>query len=201
MSNAIKIRSTESCAVIVPDFEKERKGDAPTIADEPRRLKISVSTKKKSDGSGTFKAVKGYVKIEVINDEGASEGVKVKRLDVHFRKDAFKGAMNVHTPEDLKSGYLYVRAKGLQIPPFYKIEEKKDDNGNVIYDENGEAMLKYPSIWIQSDIIGLEEFVTSQHALDVDEDENIVPTSYNEETGEVEDYTQYDEEVELPSKE
>ena len=191
MANEIvKTRSTKSAMVVLPEFKQGE--TVSTIADEPRRLKISVRNGKKKDGS-TFKIVKGFVKLECFDEDGNSEGVKVRKLDVHFTKVAFKGALNVHTPEELKSGYLYVRAKGLQLPPRYQVTIKQDENGNDMFDEEGRAILKYPEIWIKSDIIGLEEFVTSQDALDVDEDVNIIPASINEETGEVEDYTQYDE--------
>lgn len=191
MANEIvKTKSTKSAMVLVPEFKQGE--TVSTIADEPRRLKISVRNGKKKDGS-TFKIVKGFVKLECFDEDGNSEGVKVRKLDVHFTKVAFKGALNVHSPEELKSGYLYVRAKGLQLPPRYQVTIKQDENGNDMFDEEGRAILKYPEIWIKSDIIGLEEFVTSQDALDVDEDVNIIPTSINEETGEVEDYEQYNE--------
>ena len=199
MANEIvKTRSTKSAMVVVPEFKQGE--TVSTIADEPRRLKISVRNGKKKDGS-TFKIVKGFVKLECFDEDGNSEGVKVRKLDVHFTKVAFKGALNVHTPEELKSGYLYVRAKGLQLPPRYQVTIKQDENGNDMYDEEGKAILKYPEIWIKSDIIGLEEFVTSQDALDVDEDVNIIPASINEETGEVEDYEQYDESDEVEDTE
>ena len=191
-NDIIKVRSNVRGNVIVPDFKKDEA--AVTIADEPRRLKISVTKKKNKTTGNVFTAVSGYVKLESFNLNGESEGIKVKKLTVRFRKDAFKGAINVHTVDELKSGYLYVKAKGIQVPPAYRVQEAKDEDGNVIYDDNGEAKLKYPDIWIQSDVIGLEEFVTSQAALDVDDNSNVVDATYDEETGEVkdsEDYKQY----------
>lgn len=192
----IKVRSNERCNVVVPDFKNEIEAKS-AIAEEPRRLKITCRRLKKKDGTGTFNAVTGYVNIEVISDTGKSEGVQVKGLTVHFKKTAFNSAINVHNAEELKSGYLYIKAKGLQVPSVYKITEKKDDDGNIEYDENGEAKLVYPAIWIRSDVIGLEEFVTSQTALDVDKEDDSVDAEYtvNEETGEVsEDYSQYENE-------
>lgn len=191
----IKVRSNERGNITLPDFEK--KEEVVSIADEPRRLKISVSKKKNKSTGNVFNAVSGYAKLEVFDDEGNSLGIKVKKMNVHFRKDAFKGAINVHNVDELKSGYLYVKAKGIQIPPRYQITEAKDDKGNIKYDEDGNALLKYPEIWIQSDIIGLEEFVTSQSALDVDDESNVVDAKYDEATGEVinesdEDLKQYD---------
>ena len=191
-NDIIKVRSNVRGNVILPDFKKDEA--AVTIADEPRRLKISVTKKKNKTTGKVFTAVSGYVKLESFDLDGNSEGVKVKKLTVRFRKDAFKGAINVHTVDELKSGYLYVKAKGIQVPPAYRVVEAKDEDGNVIYDDNGEAKLKYPDIWIQSDVIGLEEFVTSQAALDVDDNSNVVDATYDEETGEVkdtEDYKQY----------
>ena len=40
--------------------------------------------------------------------------------------------------------------------------------------DDGNAKLKYPEIWCISDIIGLEEFVTSQDALDVDVEDEVI---------------------------
>lgn len=188
----IKVRSNAHGNITLPDFEK--KAEVVSIADEPRRLKISVTKKKNKTTGNVFTAVSGYAKLEVFDDEGNSKGVQVKKMTVRFRKDAFKGAINVHTVDELKSGYLYVKAKGIQIPPRYQVTEAKDDDGNIKYDNNGEALLKYPDIWIQSDIIGLEEFVTSQSALDVDEESNVVDAKYDDATGELveEDIKQYD---------
>lgn len=191
-NDIIKVRSNERGNVIVPDFKKEEA--AVTIADEPRRLMISVTKKKNKNTGNIFTAVSGYAKLEVFDLDGKSEGIKVKKLTVRFRKEAFKGAINVHTVDELKSGYLYVKAKGIQVPPAYRVVEAKDEDGNTIYDEDGNAKLKYPDIWIQSDVIGLEEFVTSQTALDVDDNSNVLDATYDEETGEVkdtEDYKQY----------
>lgn len=191
-NDIIKVRSNERGNVIVPDFKKEEA--AVTIADEPRRLKISVTKKKNKTTGIIFTAVSGYAKLEVFDLDGKSEGIKVKKLTVRFRKEAFKGAINVHTVDELKSGYLYVKAKGIQVPPAYRVVEVKDEDGYTIYDEYGNAKLKYPDIWIQSDVIGLEEYVTSQTALDVDDNSNVLDATYDEETGEVkdtEDYKQY----------
>ena len=39
-----------------------------------------------------------------------------------------------------------------------------------MYDENDEAIMEYPTIWISDNgIIGLQEYVASQDALNVDE--------------------------------
>lgn len=195
MSKNSLVLSTAKGNVILPDFSK-KDDSVVTIADEPRRLKIVCFKKKNKTTNNLFNSVTGYVKLECFDIDGNSEGVKTKGLQVHFRKDAFKNAINVHTPDELKSGYLYVKAKGIQIPNSYKVTQAKDEDGELMYDEDGNAVYKYPVIWIQSDVIGLEEMVTSQTALNVDEDEDVVDAEIkvDEETGEVveEDIKQYD---------
>ena len=158
--------------VVVPDFH------GVDLGNEPRRLRIKCRTGKKADGT-LFNSVTGYCKLPVYDGDDFI-GVKVKRISVHFRKSAFKDAVNVHTPEDLKSGYLYVKAKGLQLPSVYKVTEETDKDGNIIYNNDGTAKLKYPEIWIQSDVIGLQEFVTSQKALDIDEDNDVMDAEVEE---------------------
>lgn len=165
--------------VELPEFKSINLGE------EPRRLKVAVRKGKTKDGK-IFNSISGYVKLPVYDGEDYL-GVKVKRLSVHFRKGAFKSSANVTSPEDdeFKSGYLYVKAKGLRIPNVYKVTEELDKEGNVVYNEDGTAKLKYPEIWVESDVLGLQAFVTSQNALDVDSDDNTVDATVDEETGEV----------------
>ena len=199
MSKNNLVLSTVSGGVQLPDFKKAD-NNVVTIADEPRKLKILCFKKKNKTTKNIFNSVTGYVKLECFDENGKSEGVKTKGLQVHFRKDAFKDAINVHNPDELKTGYLYVKAKGIQIPNVYKLTPLKDEDGNVIYNKDGNMLYQYPVIWIQSDVIGLEEAVTSQSALNVDEDDNVVDADATEvvddETGEVlsadEDLKQYD---------
>ena len=160
------VLSVSSGKITLPDFENVDLGN------EPRRLRIKCRTGKTASGK-LFNSITGYCKLPVY-DGNDFVGVKIKRISVHFRKNAFKDAMNVHSPEELKSGYLYVKAKGLRLPSVYKITEETDKDGNIIYNEDGTAKLKYPEIWIESDVIGLQEFVTSQKALDIDEDDNLM---------------------------
>lgn len=193
MANDIIVtRSTKSGNVTLPEFTKE--GQIVNIADEPRRLKIAVTTKINKATKNKFKAVSGYVRLNVINDEGANEGLKVKKLTVHFTKDAFKDAVNVKSPDDLKAGYLYCKAKDLQLPSVYKVTVKKDEDGEDMYDNDGNAILEYPVIWIKG-VIGLEAFVTSQDALNVDEEESkdVVIDAETGEITETEDLSQYDD--------
>lgn len=164
-NEVILTRSTKKGDVVLPDFNKDT--TVGTIADEPRRLKISVRKMKNKTTGNLFNSVSGYVKLEVINAEGKSEGIHVKKLSVHFKLNAFDNAINVKGLQDLKSGYLYCKAKDIQIPSRYEITEEKDDKGNLISDDEGNIKLKYPEIWI-SGVIGLQEFVTNQDALNVD---------------------------------
>lgn len=158
--------------IVVPDFNDTNLGE------EPRRLKIKCRTGKTASGK-VFNSITGYCKLPVYDGDDFI-GVKVKRMSVHFRKIAFKDAVNVHSPEDLKTGYLFVKAKGLRLPPVYKVTEETDKEGNIIYNEDGTAKLKYPEIWIESDVIGLQEFVTSQQALEIDETNEIMDAEVEE---------------------
>ena len=196
MANEVIIKksnslSVESGNIGLPNFKEINLGE------EPRKLKIKVENGTRSDGT-KFKKVTGYIKLPIY--EGIGEEAKyvrdgVKRISVHFRQDAFDDrpeTSNISKINDLKSGYLFVKAKGLKIPAVYKINYKKDDKDNIIYDDNGEAKLKYPEIWVECGVLGLLEFVTSQSALDVDDEKEVIDV--NEETGEVleEDYKQFD---------
>ena len=166
------VLSVSSGKIILPDFSNVDLGN------EPRRLRIKCRTGKTASGK-LFNSITGYCKLPVYDGDDFV-GVKVKRISVHFRKNAFKDAMNVHSPEELKSGYLYVKAKGLRLPSVYKVTEETDKDGNIIYNEDGTAKLKYPEIWIESDVIGLQEFVTSQKALDIEEEDEVMDAEVEE---------------------
>ena len=165
--------------VVLPEF------NAINLGEEPRRLKIAVRKAKTASGK-VFNSISGYVKLPVY-DGDEYIGTKVKKISVHFRKGAFKNSANVKSPEDeeFKSGYLYVKAKGLRIPNVYRVTEEKNKEGEVVYNEDGTAKLKYPEIWVESDVLGLQAFVTSQNALDVDSDADVIDAKVDEETGEV----------------
>lgn len=184
MSNIVKSNAAVSGAVVVPNFHAD-------LGEEPRRIKIAVKNCKTKDGKKKFKGVKGYMKIAVYDESDTFIGNHVRKIDIHFTQDAFKGCDLLKSIDDLKSGYLYVKAKGLQLPPVYKIE----------VDDKGEKT--YPAIWIKSDIIGLQPFVASQASLDVDDNADAVDADeieVDEETGEAEfdtnDYEQFNAEEE-----
>ena len=186
VAKTTSVLSAKSTSIELPDFSNKEKL---VLAEEPRRLKINVAKKKTKDGK-LFNSITGFVKLNVydgidgIDEEIKLIGTMVKQISVHFRKGAFKDSLNVKSPEDeeMKSGYLYVKAKGLRIPNSYRVKVKTDpQTKEPLYDEDGNPMLKYPEIWIESDIIGLQAFVTNQDALDVDDNSNVVDA----ETGEV----------------
>lgn len=186
MANEVIIKKNNSVGVVstqmeLPNFKELNLGD------EPRKLKIRVENGKKKDGT-TFKKVTGYIKCDIyegIEDEAKFVSRGVKRISVHFKKVAFKDERgencNISDIEDLQSGYLFVKAKGLRKPSIYKLRYERDDEGNIVYDENGEAVIKYPEIWIEKGVLGFIPFVTAQDDLNVDNEEEIVDA----ETGEV----------------
>ena len=180
------VLSVSSGKIALPDFSNVDLGN------EPRRLRIKCRTGKTASGK-LFNSITGYCKLPVY-DGNEFIGVKVKRISVHFRKNAFKDAMNVHSPEELKSGYLYVKAKGLRLPSVYKVTEETDKDGNIIYNEDGTAKLKYPEIWVESDVIGLQEFVTSQQALEIDETNEIMDAEVEEPVDESESVADLEDE-------
>ena len=182
------VLSVSSCNVEIPNFKEIDLGN------EPRRLKIKVTNGKKADGT-KFKKVTGYVRLPIyegIGDDAVYVRDGIKRISVHFKQVAFKEergeTCNVSDINDLQTGYLFVKAKGLRIPSVYRITEEKDSEGNIIYQENGEAKIKYPEIWIEKGVLGFLASVTSQNALDVDADDNTVDAEdvkENPETGEL----------------
>ena len=182
------VLSVSSCNVEIPNFKEIDLGN------EPRRLKIKVTNGKKADGT-KFKKVTGYVRLPIyegIGDDAVYVRDGIKRISVHFKQVAFKEergeTCNVSDINDLQTGYLFVKAKGLRIPSVYRITEEKDSEGNIIYQENGEAKIKYPEIWVEKGVLGFLASVTSQNALDVDADDNTVDAEdvkENPETGEL----------------
>ena len=193
MANEVIVKKTNSVGVVstqmeLPNFKELNLGD------EPRRLKIKVETGKKEDGS-TFKKVTGYINCDIyegIEDEAKFVKRGVKRISVHFKKVAFKDEKgeNSHVSdiEDLQSGYLFVKAKGLRKPSIYKLRYERDEDGQIVYDDDGNAKIKYPEIWIERGVLGFIPFVTSQDDLNVDDEKEVVDAEevkVDEETGEV----------------
>ena len=192
MANEVIIKksnvlSVESSNIVLPDFKQIDLGN------EPRKLKIKVTNGKKSDGT-KFKKVTGYAKLPIyegIGDEAVYVRDGVKRMSVHFKQVAFKDERgencNVSDINDLQTGYLFVKAKGLRIPTIYKLQYEKNEDGSIKYDKDGNAVIKYPEIWIERGILGFLASVTSQDSLDVDNEKEVVDVKVDDETGEVVD--------------
>ena len=110
-------------------------------------LDIKVRNVKASKGN-TFKSVKGRLYLPCYDANGFN-GYKTRWLDVHFTKDVFKDAFEgslVKSIEDLSSGTLFLRKKGIQIPSKYEVTKDKD--GKDVY----------PLIWIKNSIIGFRQY-------------------------------------------
>lgn len=124
------------------------------LGEKVLQISIKVKTcKTKGDKPHSFKSIKGLKNIPVINEDGLNEGRKNRWLDMHFTKDAFKDKAeecNISNPDDLSTGFLYVKAKYVQSPSTYKLTE--DEDGNNIY----------PTIWIKGGIVGFEAYVSDQ---------------------------------------
>lgn len=126
------------------------------------KVQIKCRNIQKKDKSGTFKSVKFWKKVIVIND-GIVEGKKGRWMDLKFTKKAFNKDCNVHSIDDLTSGFLYVRANGLQAPKTYVIKE--DENGDPIY----------PNGWVKDgSVLGFEPYVEEQDDYSYDNDKKDV---------------------------
>lgn len=105
---------------------------------------LQIKCKRVKNEKNDFISVKGLLYLPVY-DDGELIGKRNRWIDVHFTKDAFKGVPNqceIHTPDDLTTGTLYIKKKGIQVPSKYAILE--DEDGNDVY----------PSIWVRGEIVG-----------------------------------------------
>lgn len=197
MSNEVIVKKSNVLSAVSNNMELPNFKEL-DLGNEPRRLRIKVENGTTSEGK-KFKKVTGYAKLPIyegIGDEATYVRDGVKRMSVHFKQVAFKEergeTCNVSDINDLQSGYLFVKAKGLRIPSVYKLQYEKNKDGSLKYDKNGEAIIKYPEIWVERGVLGFIAFVTSQDSLNVDEDEKIVNAETSDvkvdaETGEVMD--------------
>lgn len=110
---------------------------------------LQIKCKRVKNGEVDFNSVKGllYLPVYEFNKKGdlAFRGYKNRWMDVHFKRTVFKNVpseCDVHSAEDLTTGTLYVRLKGIQVPTKYIIT--KDEDGNDVY----------PEIWVRSDVVG-----------------------------------------------
>ena len=178
MKMANEIIKNENVEVTIIDEVKEVIDYNAKIGDDIIGLTIKCKRIKKGDLD--FNSVKGmlYLPIYELNKKGdlVYKGDGNRWLDVHFMKIAFKGVPNecdVHSPEDLTTGTLYVRLKGIQVPSKYVIT--KDEDGNDIY----------PEIWVKNSIVGFVPYTPNKDVFKYHKPEKII--EYDEETGEIKD--------------
>jgi hypothetical protein len=120
-------------------------------------IKLQIRTKVQRTEKNSFNTVKVLMHLPVFMD-GVYEGIKNRWVDVKFKKDAFKfvsGDCNVHSVDDLTTGFLYVKAKSINAPLKYEIK---------VDDESGELI--YPTVWIRGSIVGFEPYCVSQSQFD-----------------------------------
>lgn len=146
MANEI-IKNENECVSVELVEEKQKFNYNAKIGDEIIGLKIKC--KRIKNDKLDFNSIKGMLFIPVFkknkNGETVCEGKFNRWIDVHFKKDAFKGVSNecdVHNPDELTTGTLFVCKKGIQVPSKYVVTK----------DEIGEDV--YPQIWIKSNVVG-----------------------------------------------
>lgn len=115
-------------------------------------IPIAIKCKRIKNDKVNFNAVSALMYLPVIKD-GVDIGYRNRWINVHFTKEAFKTAdkaCDITSVEDLRTGTLYVMAKGVQAPNRYEVTEN---------DETGEV--EYPEIWIREGIMGFEPYTVS----------------------------------------
>lgn len=173
---ANEIVKNENVEVTIIDEVKDLVDYNAKIGEDVIGLQIKCKRIKKGDMD--FNSVKGmlYLPIYDLNKKGDPVYKKDgnRWLDVHFTKVAFKGVPNecdVHNPEDLTTGTLYVRLNGIQVPSKYVVT--KDEDGKDIY----------PEIWIKKNIVGFVPYTPDKDMFKYHKPERVI--EYDEETGEV----------------
>lgn len=124
---------------------------------ETSELIIGIDIKRRDltrkDGK-KFASFKGYMVLDIYDEEGNYVEQSGRWITLKFTKDAFDDVnelAKLHKPDDLKTGTLYVKSDKLQAPFDYRVEEEVDDNGEVTK--------KYPEIWVKGGIVGFKKFV------------------------------------------
>lgn len=160
MANEI-LQQTNNVAV-VEDAKPLFNGDA---GEKVIRISIKCRMMKTLDGKTDFNSIKGLKHLRVIDDDGVDIGKHNRWLDLHFRQDALKvdkqETRNFDDINDLKTGYLYVKAKYIDSPKTYRTK---------VDEETGEV--KYPEIWIRGGVVGFEPLVAEQDEFDYVEPES-----------------------------
>lgn len=162
---ANEIQNTQNEVVEVVESKEVKPAFNDKAGEKIIRISIKCRKMKTRDGKKEFNSIKGLKHLPVFDDEGVNIGKHNRWLDVHFTQDALKTdkqeTRNFDDINDLKTGFLYVKAKFIDSPRTYRITEDK---------ETGE--LKYPEIWIKGGIAFFEPLVAEQDEFDYVEPES-----------------------------
>lgn len=160
MANEILQQTNE--AVVIEDAKPLFNGDA---GEKVIRISIKCRLMKTLDGKKTFNSIKGLKHLVVFDEDGVNIGKHNRWLDLHFTQDALtidkQETRNFDNLLELKTGFLYVKAKYIDSPRTYRITEDA---------ETGEV--KYPQIWVKGGIVGFEPLVAEQDEFDYVEPES-----------------------------
>lgn len=74
--------------------------------------------------------------------EGKGKEIQERFVDVKF-------AQTCDVSKFGRKNYIYVTEDDYIAPWYYQIKDKKDKNGNVIRDANGNHKKEYPHVWIK----------------------------------------------------
>lgn len=150
MANEVVI-SAEQVEAVTPNYNKKVGNKVLCLTIKCKRIKDEA---KKLD----FNSVKLLKHLPAYDIAGNNLGKKNRWIDLHFTKGAFKAVeadCEVHSAEDLMTGFLYVKAFGVQSPSTYKVTV--DDDGQPVY----------PVAWIKDNaVVGFEPYVSSQDEFD-----------------------------------
>ena len=142
--------------VVVEDAKPMFNGDA---GEKVIRISIKCRLMKTKDGKKTFNSIKGLKHLRCFDEDGIDIGKHNRWLDLHFTQDALKTdkqeTRNFEDINDLKTGFLYVKAKFIDSPKTYRTK---------VDDETGEV--QYPQIWVKGGIVGFEPLVAEQDEFD-----------------------------------
>ena len=161
MTNEIA-KQTNQAVEIINDGKPVFNGDA---GEKIIRISIKCRMMKTLDGKKEFNSIKGLKHLRCYDEDGVDIGKHNRWLDLHFRQDALKvdkqETRNFDDINDLKTGFLYVKAKYIDSPRAYRVLEDE---------KTGE--LKFPEIWIRGGVVGFEPLVAEQDEFDYVEPES-----------------------------
>lgn len=152
-NDVVSIDNNAAVVMESPNYNKKTGDKVLTLTIKCRPVKTDETE---------FNSVSVLKYLPVIKD-GKNIGKRNMWISLHFTKDAFKGVPNeceVHTPDDLMSGFLYVKAKAVQSPKVYEVKED-EKTGELVFPE---AWIKKPNC-----IVGFEPYVSEQEEFDYHE--------------------------------